>query len=81
MSVIFGVLENNTTSNGVVTDENGKFTVESLAPGRYNLRVSYLGYETVTIPNILVTSGKEMILDITMEESINTIIKCLLIAV
>lgn len=67
------VLENNTTSNGVVTDENGKFSVESLAPGRYNLRVSYLGYETVTIPNILVTSGKEMILDITMEESINTL--------
>ena len=67
------VLENNKTSQGSATDENGKFTIENLAPGRYNLRVSYIGYEAVTIPNILVTSGKEMILDVTMEESINAL--------
>ena len=67
------VLENNITSQGSATDENGKFTIENLAPGRYNLRVSYIGYEAVTIPNILVTSGKEMILDVTMEESINAL--------
>lgn len=67
------VLENNVTTQGSVTDENGKFTIDNLAPGRYNLRVSYIGYETVTIPNILVTSGKEMIMEVTMEESINAL--------
>lgn len=65
------IIENTSTSNGVVTDENGDFAIENLAPGRYNLRITYLGYEAVTIPNILLTSGKEMILDVTMEESIS----------
>jgi hypothetical protein len=29
------------------------------------------GYKSVTIPNVVVTSGKEIILDISMEETYN----------
>lgn len=65
------IIDNNTTLQGTVSDENGKFILSNLIPARYVIRVSYIGYEAVTIPNILVTSGKEVVLDITMEESVN----------
>lgn len=65
------IIDNSSSFAGTATDENGKFVLENLIPGRYAIKVSYIGYESVTIPNILVTSGKETILDVTMEESIN----------
>ncbi len=51
-----------------ITDENGKYQLSDIAPGRYELKISYLGYKELLIPNVVVTSGKEVILDITMEE-------------
>ena len=54
---------------GTVTDENGYFKMENIKPGRYDLRVSYLGYETKTIPNVEVTSGKSVVLTIQLSES------------
>lgn len=65
------VVEQDKTLQGVISDENGRYIIESLSPGRYHLRVTYVGYEPVNIPNILVTSGKETIIDVSMEESIN----------
>jgi hypothetical protein len=54
---------------GVVTDINGQFQLE--APiGRQKLVVSYIGYESLVMPNILVTTGKEVVLDIKLEETI-----------
>jgi hypothetical protein len=57
-------------SKGTTTDENGKFVISELSPGRFTLQVSYLGYELSNIPNILVTSGKETDLEIMMDEAI-----------
>lgn len=55
---------------GTATDLNGKFRLEEVPVGRINLKVSYLGYEAVQLPNIVVTSGKEVVLEISMQESI-----------
>lgn len=55
---------------GTTTDENGNFRLEKIPLGRVTLHLSYLGYENQTIPNIVVTSGKEVILNLNMEESI-----------
>ncbi len=57
-------------STGTVTDLDGYFRLEEVPVGRQSLRISFLGYNTITLPNILVTSGKEVILDIGLEESI-----------
>ncbi len=57
-------------NKGTTTDENGKFVIGSLSPGRYTLQISYLGYELSNIPNILATSGKETDLDIMMDEAV-----------
>ena len=63
---IINVSEN----KGTATDENGQYTLHDLAPDRYEIKVSYLGYKDVFIPNVVVTSGKEVILDIEMEEDL-----------
>ena len=39
-------------ANGGVTDVNGRFAIRNVAVGRQALRISYLGYEAQTIPNI-----------------------------
>ncbi|HMR87756.1 MAG TPA: carboxypeptidase-like regulatory domain-containing protein, partial [Saprospiraceae bacterium] len=67
------IFVSNTENIGTITDENGKFSIPNVTPGRHTIQVSYLGYETSTIPNILVTSGKESILEITLEEGIQVL--------
>lgn len=55
---------------GTASDVEGRFKLENVEVGRINLRVSYLGYESMSIPNVVVTSGKEVVLDLKMRESI-----------
>ncbi len=55
---------------GTVTDEKGNYLLANLLPDRYELKISYVGYKEVFIPNVVVTSGKEVVLDITMEEDL-----------
>lgn len=55
---------------GTTTDFDGNFTLEGVPVGRQAFQVDYLGYETLTIPNVEVTSGKEVFLNIEMEESL-----------
>ena len=54
---------------GSTTDTLGKYTIANIPPDRYEIKVSYVGYKSITIPNVVVTSGKEVILDIAMEEA------------
>ncbi len=53
------------------TDANGKFYLKNIATGRVTLLVNMVGYKTVTIPEILVTAGKEVVIDVAMEQDIN----------
>jgi hypothetical protein len=55
------------------TDSEGKFKIQEVAPGRYDLRISYLGYKEIVMPNVFVTTGKEIVLDIGLEENINSL--------
>jgi hypothetical protein len=58
---------------GSVTDENGAYKIPNVPVGRYNLRVSYMGYEDQTVSDVIVTSGKEVIANIQMTEKVNEI--------
>ncbi len=55
--------------NGVVTDSNGYFTIEAVPLGRQTIRVSYIGFESVTLPNIVVTSGKDAVVNVPLIEA------------
>lgn len=51
------------------SDTEGIFRLDPVPIGRVNLIVTYLGYEDKIIPNIVVNSAKEVILNIKLEES------------
>jgi len=56
------------TTLGVITDAEGYFTFESIPTQTYNVLVSYLGYESQTLYNIIVTSIGNRPLFFEMEE-------------
>ena len=56
-----------------ISDTNGIYTFSEVNPGRYDLKITYSGYKESLIPNIIVVSGKETILDITLEEDFKSL--------
>ncbi len=66
-------LLNADTATGVITDFDGLFVLTDVPVGRQQLQISYIGYESVTVPNVAVTSGKDVILNIVLQESFNTL--------
>ncbi|HNQ13501.1 MAG TPA: TonB-dependent receptor [Bacteroidia bacterium] len=63
------IIVNSDPFKGAASDANGKYRIEGISPGRYDLKISYLGYKEQFI-QIMVISGKESILDIELEESV-----------
>ncbi len=63
------VMLNSDPMVGDITDPDGRFKIEKIPVGRHMLQVNYLGYEPLTLPNLLVTSGKEIVLNLEMVES------------
>ncbi len=55
---------------GAYADENGKFSIVNVPAGRYTLRATYIGYEPLDLPNVMVTSGREVVLTIELREMI-----------
>ncbi len=56
---------------GVITDDQGYFRLEEVPIGRHDLQVSFVGYETQMIPELMVSTGKEIVLNIKMKEEIS----------
>jgi len=55
---------------GSISNELGKFKLAEVPLGRYTIKCSYLGYEDVVLSNIVLSSGKEMVLNLEMQEKI-----------
>ncbi|MEM9930468.1 MAG: carboxypeptidase regulatory-like domain-containing protein, partial [Bacteroidota bacterium] len=68
-SLIGATLRLNGNGRGTTTDSLGGFRFDNLQPGRYQVRVSYLGYEQLDLQEILVSSGKETVLDLELHEA------------
>ncbi|GAA0732931.1 carboxypeptidase-like regulatory domain-containing protein [Aquimarina litoralis] len=62
-------LLNTDETNGVITDLDGYFTLENVPLGRQIIRVSYIGFESITLPNIVVTSGKDAVVNVSLIEA------------
>ena len=60
------------SSVSVVADATGNFLLEGVPVGRQTLRISYVGYRPVVLQNILIESGKQLVLSIEMEEEVST---------
>lgn len=58
---------------GTSTDLEGNFRLENVPVGRQTLAVQYIGYKSITLPNVLINTGKESILQIKLEESVESL--------
>lgn len=65
---------------GGITDVDGFFRIEEVPIGRQSFNISYLGYETVTLPDILVGAGKEVILNSKLIESLEQLEEIVVVA-
>jgi hypothetical protein len=57
---------------GTSTDIDGYFRLENVAVGRVSLQVSYIGFQTAVLSNLPLTSGKELLLNIELNENVYT---------
>lgn len=55
------------------TDFEGKFSFGNVILGRYNIEIRFLGYSKVIIPEVLVGSAKQVVLNVEMVELVGTI--------
>ena len=67
------ILVNSEPRVGVITDINGMFELRKAPVGRQSLQINFIPYETITYSNLLVVSGKELVLEVKLEEKINNI--------
>ena len=55
---------------GSATDENGRFTILNIPPGTYSIRVDAIGFATITMKDVRVTTAQTTELSFTLEEAV-----------
>ncbi|NJO00639.1 MAG: hypothetical protein HC880_02165 [Bacteroidia bacterium] len=66
------LVQNPVTENvvgGIATDLEGKFSINKLPVGTYNVRVSYVSYETKQINNVAINAGDVTVINVALAES------------
>ena len=58
---------------GTIADLDGNFRFEGIPVGRHNFIITYVGYKTYTLSEVMVSSGKEVVLYIELKESPMTV--------
>jgi len=56
---------------GSSTDLTGSYKISNVPLGRYNIQISYIGYDPAIVSEILVTSGKEVVINTGLKQSFN----------
>lgn len=59
-----------TKPEGTTTDLNGEFRLENIPVGRLSLKISFIGYQDRVLSNLLISSSKELVLNIELQESL-----------
>jgi hypothetical protein len=67
------------SKKGTQTDIDGSFSFGKMPIGRYQLQVSSVGYASQTISELLLESGKEMVLEIRLHASTNQLAESVVI--
>jgi len=64
------LLTDSNNLKGTASDENGYFRIEDVPAGRHTIKVFLMGFKEQVMPGLVLSSGKEMILNIELEESV-----------
>jgi len=63
-------IKGNNSSLGTTSNQDGNFVFNSVPIGKYDLEVSFIGYNPVLLRNLELRSGKEMVLTIELTEKV-----------
>ncbi len=63
------LVDDSSSTKAVNSDADGAFRFEEVAVGRHEIKVTFIGYKPLDLPNVLVRSGRETVLSLEMEES------------
>lgn len=64
-------MKNDTSKKiSTITDQNGFYKLKNVPVGRRGFSFSLVGYQTVPVNDVVVSSGKETVYDLDMEESL-----------
>jgi outer membrane receptor protein involved in Fe transport len=58
------------TQAGTSADEEGYFNLINVSPGKYSVRIMMIGYESVTIEDVVVSVNRTTSLDIDLNQSV-----------
>ncbi|WP_229320827.1 TonB-dependent receptor [Larkinella knui] len=58
---------------GTTTEADGSFRMTQIPVGRHSIKITNLGYKELILSNILVDAGKELVLNVALEEAIVTV--------
>lgn len=56
---------------GAISGNNGDFQIDNVPIGRHTIKASYLGYEPAIVKEVMVSSSKEVVLEVTLKESVH----------
>lgn len=68
-ATVLAVHESSGTRYGIISNMDGRFTIDGMRTGNYNVEVSYIGYTTVKFTGIILRLGDNYILNVEMNES------------
>ena len=51
---------------GATSDFDGYYTIKPLAPGKYDVKVTFVGYQSTLLPDIVVSPDSSIIVDIKL---------------
>ncbi len=65
---------------GTTSEADGKFKIPNVPVGRTTIQITSVGYQSRTLSNILLGTGKELVLEIKLMESVTTMEEVVVIA-
>lgn len=61
-------MEGGVVKGGGKTDANGNYRIKPLAPGKYDVKVTYVGYKEALIQGVILGVDKSLLLDFQLEK-------------
>ena len=62
--------KNGNQSAGTTTDFDGKYTIKPIDPGTYNIKATFVGYQTKEITGVVISADQIRFVDIKLQEGI-----------
>ena len=62
--------KNGNQIGGTTTDFDGKYTIKPIDPGTYNIKATFVGYQTKEITNVVISADQIRYVDVKLQEGI-----------